>query len=115
MKKFLAVCLLLSGCTPIVPILGWRPNFGHTYNAPVTETAGNDWYFWFWFAIIAATVIFTPIGGYLVARLRKYRETLDCTYTAINKMGDEKLEKELEASHSNQTYKLAQSIRGKSK
>jgi len=114
-KYFIAACLLLSGCTPIVPFFGWRPNFGHTYNAPVTEVAGSDWEFWFWVAILGAGIIFTPIGGYLISRLGKYKETIECTYDAINKAGDDKIEKELEASHSNKTYKLAQSLRGKAK
>ena len=113
MKKLLLACLFLCGCNPIVPVFGWRPNFGHTYNAPVTEAPGTDWEFWFWFAIIAATVVFTPVGGYLFARARKYKEALECTYDAIDKAKDDKIEKELVASHSNKTYKIAQSVRRK--
>ena len=117
--RYLALLgILLSGCSVpsvVLPVIG-KPHIGNVthnvYNAPVTQ-ARTPWEIYFWATILIAALIFTPLGGMLISRLRKYKAAFTQTARAIEEAGDPGLKQELSYRHTDRTKDLVRSMKAK--
>lgn len=117
----LSVCLValfLTGCKMpgmILPVIG-KPHFGpvttNVYHGPVEQVA-SPWQYYFWLAIMGAVLIFTPLGGLLISRLRKWKTAFIQTARGIDEAGDPGLIMELRNKHTPETKDLVRGLKAK--
>jgi len=120
MRRLYALLLpiFLTGCelpTGIIPIVG-KPHFGNTttnvYHGSV-EQVQTPWQLYFWALVVISALIFTPLGGLLISRLRRYAKALRETTDGIERSGITEVKDALSRSQSTDTKKLVKHIKAK--
>jgi hypothetical protein len=112
----ITLSLFLCGCSwpsLLVPVVG-KPHFGNItnneYHGAVSQTT-TQWEFYFWVLVLCAALIFTPLGGILISKLRSYKAALVQTAQGIKHAGDPGLTMELSSRMSDATKKIIRKLK----
>jgi hypothetical protein len=99
----------------MIPVIG-KPHFGNVtsnvYNGAVTQKT-TPWEMYFWIAVLGSALLFTPLGGILLSKLRKYKAAFLQTAKGIEHAAEPGLKMELSDRMSDRTKALVKQLKAK--